>query len=343
MYEFLFYTLLLISSLGSYALWRKKLSGTTPYTKIGVWSGRLLLLLIALPLWTLQGLRWFAPKGSWLYEAAHVTEYYFKIYHVDPPQLVRERLLYGDDPRHYMLVCRAQQYPAPPQDKIIFFVHGGGWHVGSPGLHLHIADVLAARGYWVVMPAYRLGPDNGNPELMADIRQAFGRMLQWRKDQHLDDRGIVIGGTSAGANLAALLWYDEHQWNTTVDSATTQAVKGFFSIAGVLNMDEMPDSKAVHNYAGDRNSAQFKASNPFRYLPARPQTPMLCLHGTDDGLVPYTAAATFVTALQKQHTPVELHTIEGGTHLSVAGQWYYDRSSNYHQQEEILSKWLESL
>lgn len=347
MYEFLFYGTLLLSAFGFYWLWwRSKTKGQRLGRKIAVWSGRVVCTILLLATGLLQGLRWFAPKGSWLYEAGHVAEYYFKIYHVNPETLHYETVRYADThERNYMLVCRAKDNPNPPQDKIVFFVHGGGWHVGSPGLHLHLADFLAQKGYWVIMPAYRLGPTYGYPELNADIRNAFKKTLEWRTEKGLTDKNIIVGGTSAGGNLATLLVYDNSNWTSTgtMDSTARACIKGVFSIAGVLNMDEMPDSKAVNNYAGERGSPQFNAANPIRHLTSTTHSsPFLCLHGTHDGLVPYRAAQTFVETIKQKNTPVEFHTIDGGTHLSVAGQWYYNKN-NYHQQEEIISQWIDQI
>lgn len=341
-YEVLFYGLLLLSSLGSYALWRRSARQRGGWTKASLWLGRGVLTPLALLLWTIQVLLWTAPRGSWLNEAAHLTEHYYKIWqYTDTPDLEVETLRYGSHPRQYIELCRSSRVE-PDKKQVVFFVHGGGWNVGSPGMNRVIADVFAQQGYWVVMPAYRLGPKHSHPELIADVRAAFDATWAWMQQRpDLQDRRMVVGGTSAGGNLAALLLYDSADWGATRGDALA-AVSGFFSIAGVLDMEEMPPSRVVRNYAGTPDSPQFHAANPICHLPHNSHIPVLCLHGTHDGLVPYEAARSFVRQLETQQTPVEFHTIKGGTHLSVAAQWYYDRS-NYHQQEEILLDWLECL
>lgn len=342
LYEWLFYGTLLLTGYGSYRLWKWRARGRRIWVQIGGWAARLLVGLVFLFLMLLQTLRWFAPRGSWVYEIAHITEHYYKIWALSTPDLEWETLRYGDHKRHYMMVCRAKNQPNPPGKNIVFYVHGGGWNVGFPELHRYVAQTFARAGYWVVMPAYRLGPRHGYPEMIADMRAAFQKTWEWKNERpELRDRGLVIGGTSAGGNLAALLLYDPETW-AGKDSAQLASVRGFFSISGALDMQLMPDFGAVRNFTGPRDSEQFRRANPMSYLPSQPHIPVLCLHGTQDGLVPYPAAESFLEALKKQGTEVELHRIENGTHLSVAAKWYYSRTE-YHGQEEILTEWLHKL
>jgi acetyl esterase len=52
---------------------------------------------------------------------------------------------------------------------LLLYVHGGGWDSGSPGSHRRIACELAARGFAVVVPRYRLGPAHRHPAQLDDL------------------------------------------------------------------------------------------------------------------------------------------------------------------------------
>jgi len=84
------------------------------------------------------------------------------------------------------------------------YLHGGGWVIGS----LEAADggcrrIANATGTVVVSVDYRLAPENKYPAALDDTYAA----LCWVRDQAdelgIDPRKLVIGGSSAGGNLAA--------------------------------------------------------------------------------------------------------------------------------------------
>ena len=51
----------------------------------------------------------------------------------------------------------------------IVLVHGGGWHSGNKSNFYAIANLLAQRGYVVVLPEFRLGPEAGYPAGLLDV------------------------------------------------------------------------------------------------------------------------------------------------------------------------------
>lgn len=94
----------------------------------------------------------------------------------------------------------------PGKPPLVLWLHGGGWMTGS----LDTGDTLAravcsALGAIVVSVDYRLAPENPWPAGLDDCTAA----LQWL-GTHAEDLGgdparIVVGGDSAGGNLAAVL------------------------------------------------------------------------------------------------------------------------------------------
>ena len=84
-------------------------------------------------------------------------------------------------------------------DRVILFLHGGGFIAGSINCHRKLAAHLAkAAGCRALIPAYRLAPENAFP---AQLDDAFG-IYQWLLKQGFDPSHIATAGDSAGGNLA---------------------------------------------------------------------------------------------------------------------------------------------
>ena len=95
--------------------------------------------------------------------------------------------------------------PAPGADagRVLLFLHGGGYELGS----LRSDGELAARlgragGMRVLFPEYRLAPEHPFPAAIDDVLAAW----RWlRTDQGLDARSIAVAGDSAGGGLSVAL------------------------------------------------------------------------------------------------------------------------------------------
>ena len=96
-----------------------------------------------------------------------------------------------------------------PPGLLVFF-HGGGWVIGDLESHDNVCHALCRRsGHVVLSVDYRLAPEHPFPAGLDDAR----RTTVWAHD-HADELGIdprrlAIGGDSAGANLAAVVGYEQ--------------------------------------------------------------------------------------------------------------------------------------
>ncbi|MFC6863765.1 alpha/beta hydrolase [Halomicroarcula sp. GCM10025817] len=92
---------------------------------------------------------------------------------------------------------------AGPRPLFVYF-HGGGWVFGTADAHDHLARAIANAGDCTVVAVdYRLAPEHPFPAALADCYTA----TEWVAD-HPDVLGgdperLVVGGDSAGGNLAA--------------------------------------------------------------------------------------------------------------------------------------------
>jgi len=84
------------------------------------------------------------------------------------------------------------------------FLHGGGWVLGSPDTHDRLARELATGvGARVLSIAYALAPEHPYPEGLHDCVDAAQWLGAHGAEVGMDVGRLLIGGDSAGGNLAA--------------------------------------------------------------------------------------------------------------------------------------------
>lgn len=85
------------------------------------------------------------------------------------------------------------------QDKVILYVHGGGYVMGSAGSHRDMTGRLSqASGARVLSLNYRLAPEHPFPAPVDDALAAY----RWLLGQGIQASNIAIAGDSAGGGLA---------------------------------------------------------------------------------------------------------------------------------------------
>lgn len=206
-----------------------------------------------------------------------------------------------------------------PNGMSVLFVHGGAFTGGDPAHQTPMADGLTQLGYRVFVIKYRLylkgksfGCETATPEKLKAIRLAVEDVADATKyitaqaaALKVDTSQLFIAGSSAGAEAILNLVY-----NPFVRKGDKNYTP--FRYAGVLS------------FAG--------ALLDINTLLARPQLPVLLMHGTNDQLVPYGTAAhrfckavdagwmimfgshTIYEELHRRNMPVVLYTYEGNGH-----------------------------
>ncbi len=241
-----------------------------------------------------------------------------------------EKHHFGPSWRQYLLFWMP---PAdiPLKNSVVMFYHGGGWRVGSPGMHPTLTEFFLRQGFPVVMPAYRLAPWAWHQQMREDIGLALQTTLRLMHEKNLGTKKVLIGGMSAGSTLAAHLAFDRPALQQL---GLTQAIfSGFLSFAGPLDLSQMPAFRAVRNYAGGRpGTAAFDNANPMRYLQPDEHLPLLLTHGTTDAIVPFACSESF---FQHYSGPKVLYPLAGKTHLDSLRFATDDLGTSH-----LLQKWL---
>ncbi len=139
---------------------------------------------------------------------------------------VAEALSYGSDARQRLDIYAPRTAGTGGRPVVVFF-YGGSWNSGTRSGYAFVGRALAAQGFVVVIPDYRLVPAIRYPAFVEDGAAA----VRWTKG-HIagfggDPAKLVLMGHSAGAYIAAMLAVDD-RWL----GHDRQAVRGLVGLAG---------------------------------------------------------------------------------------------------------------
>ncbi len=109
-----------------------------------------------------------------------------------PPDVKVERVTAPVAPAEWL------RPPSAEPGRVVLYLHGGGYVIGSPRSHRHLAAAIAgAAGATALLLDYRLAPEHPYPAAVDDATAAY----RWLLDQAIAPAGIVIAGDSAGGGL----------------------------------------------------------------------------------------------------------------------------------------------
>jgi epsilon-lactone hydrolase len=117
--------------------------------------------------------------------------------HPVPDDVLVTDVTAGGVPAHWLTA------PGADAGRVLLFLHGGGFELGSVRSDGELASRLGrAGGMRVLFPEYRLAPEHHFPAAIDDVVAAW----RWlRTDQGLSPRSIAVAGDSAGGGLAVAL------------------------------------------------------------------------------------------------------------------------------------------
>lgn len=207
--------------------------------------------------------------------------------------------------------------PAGAAHKVLLYLHGGAYVVGSIETHKNLAGIIAAQANInALVVDYRLAPEHPYPAALEDAVYVYKHLLE--KGYHPDD--IVIGGDSAGGGLtmAVLLYLRDNElqlpnsavllcpWlDLTNSSSTYQTNKD------VMLKKEDLDS-AVQMYTAGKEDIRHPYVSPL-YGQLRGLPPILIHTGGRDAL--QGECMQFVESAMKSDVKVEHYNDPDGIHV----------------------------
>ncbi|MGV3577775.1 alpha/beta hydrolase [Brevundimonas sp.] len=192
-------------------------------------------------------------------------------------RVVRD-LEYGTHPRQkFDIYAPLTASPTSPLPVLVFF-YGGGWDSGAKDLYGWAAQALAAQGFVVAVPDYRLVPEVLFPVFIQDAAAATARVAEVVATYGGDPERLGVIGHSAGAHLAMMITLDGRYMRAVGKPHLIKAASGLAGPYDFLPFD-VPASINAFGQAPDPEQTQ-----PLRF--ARADAPPLWLgHGTADVIV----------------------------------------------------------
>lgn len=242
-------------------------------------------------------------KGNIIYELLCLPKYWWDVWTVDRTSVIVERKKFGEHGRQYYLKCREkealhsedsnQNSSANPPERIVIYWHGGGWWLGKPEQFVQNAHFFTRLGYKVYMPSYRRVPRYDIRAIREDLVLFFKELRKAYEGSELPE--LILSGMSAGGHLAHLVAMDTSLLEQS--GWPSEKVVGLISWCAPLDIESMSASLPLRWLC--RRSAELKAiANPKNYLKHRnPNFPIICIHGTEDGMVNNASAWNYKAAM----------------------------------------------
>ena len=187
-------------------------------------------------------------------------------------QRVVEGVAYAAGPRQRLDVYAPVTRQKGPQPVVVFF-YGGAWSSGRRQDYAFVGRALAAEGFVVVVPDYRLLPEVHFPTFLEDSAAA----VRWARDNAAafggDEERITLVGHSAGAYNAAMLALDP-QWL----GPERAAVRGLVTLSGPFDFLPLDDPATIAAFG---TWSRPEETQPIFHASAD-DPPALLLHGAAD-------------------------------------------------------------
>lgn len=191
---------------------------------------------------------------------------------------------------------------------VIVFFYGGSWNSGSKADYRFAGQALAAQGFLVVVPDYRLTQEAQYPAFLQDNAVA----VRWVRSNIARFGGnpdaIVLAGHSAGAYNAAMLSVDP-RW-LGPDRA---AVKGLVTLAAPFSFLPL-DTEVTRATFGE--VADLPSTQPVNFA-SSDDPPAMLMSGGKDNLVFASNSVLMAMKLSEAGVPVETRVYENLGHVGI--------------------------
>ncbi|KAF9116818.1 hypothetical protein BGX27_010435 [Mortierella sp. AM989] len=224
---------------------------------------------------------------------------------------------------------------------VLFYMHGGGWTMGSKKIIGPLLTEMIFYDWIVVSVDYRLSTKAGYPTQLIDCKRA----LRWVKEEIQvfggDPSNIIVAGDSAGGQMACLLAstanLPEYQPGFEKVDTTVQGVLGLSPVVNLLDSKDICNHpcrarfiKEVAKREGSPESAEnleFLQEHSPTFRIKGTGVPHMMIHGDIDTLTPVQHTRDFVEKFRKTcAAPITYLEIPGGHHcfhlISSPRSWY---------------------
>lgn len=237
-----------------------------------------------------------------------------------------EHIPYGGHKDQYFLYYEPDKVIS---DKVIIWVHGGGWQSGTPKDFDYVGQSIAKAGYRCISMGYRLSTKFKYPAQIEDVCYGFNEAVKFLSGRNIDTSRIVVSGPSAGAHLTSILCYskaDQDRYNVDISN-----VIGFIGFGGPYCFDKCQDFtiRTLLNMLFAKGYDR-KQAEPVSLM-TKNHIPMLLIQSEHDGLLDFENAVLFEQKAKEVGNKCELYRVtdEKNTHSwYTAGCFFETREEN---------------
>jgi acetyl esterase/lipase len=207
---------------------------------------------------------------------------------------------------------------------LVIWIHGGAWMMGIK--EWDNVKYLVHHGYAIASVDYRFSTEIPFPAQIQDCNAALNFILAQATNYGVSSGRFVVGGGSAGGQLALLLGLARDEKDFGADSSVKpMAILDFFGPADFNRMQM--DLEAIHSGKGletfkdaggkllgapvEQSSAKAKRASPINYVNAA-SPPVLILHGNKDDAVPPAQSRRLHEALDRAGVKNQLLMVDAG-------------------------------
>ncbi len=250
-----------------------------------------------------------------------------------------QKISFGNDKEQYFLYYEPENVKS---DKIVVWVHGGGWNAGSPEFFDFVGQCIAQEGYRFISIGYRLSPKNKYPCQIEDVCKGYCEAINFLNEKEIDISKIIVSGPSAGAHLASILCYSK-KWQKELNVDVSQiigfiGVGGPYSFSGNMSLSVKLLLNQLFKKGYERNLGE-----PY-FLMEKNHIPMLLIQSKHDGLIEYSCAEKLYKKAIYVGNKCELYSVEDkkNTHSwYTAGMFLETRKENLGLNK--FFSWIENL
>lgn len=241
-------------------------------------------------------------------------------------KFIPARVSFGGDKAQYFLYYEPGEAVS---DKVIVWVHGGGWNAGSPAFFDYVGQCAAGQGYRFVSLGYRLSPKHKYPCQIEDVCAGYSAALRYLEAQDIETSRVIVAGPSAGAHLASIMCYStEVQRRYGVDISN---VIGFIGSGGPYSFrdDQSWTLRLLLNQLFEKGCDR-RSGEPVSLMEGN-GIPMLLIQSRHDGVIGYACAEDFAGKAREVGNPCELYSVvdSKNTHSwYTAGMFLESRAEN---------------
>lgn len=227
-------------------------------------------------------------------------------------------------------------------DKVVVWIHGGGWNAGSPKFFDFVGQAFANQGYRFISVGYRLSPKNKYPSQIEDVCTGYNAAINYLKVKNIDVSKIVVSGPSAGAHLASILVYNNNiREHMNVDIS---GVIGFIGVGGPYSFKTKTNMslKMLLNLLFEKKFNR-NEGEPCQLMD-KSDIPMLLIQSKHDGIIDYSCAEMFLNKATDIGNKCELYSVEDkkNTHSWYTAGMFLETRNQNKGLDKLLS-YIESL